>query len=214
MRTLSTRDDTAVLPGITPASARFQPESGRGRRPPLAYSLWLAAFPQPEAAQRIAGTGERLCREHRLNGALQSPARLHMSLIAIDGGTEAPLQLTVDAALDAAAGIPSSCRPIRIVFDRALTFAGSNAFVLRCTVDSDAAVGRLRQMLQWMLKRRQLRPAPSRTPHMTLMYGARPAVGERAIEPIEWEAQRVALVLSHVGATHHQWIRQWTLGGG
>jgi 2'-5' RNA ligase len=47
---------------------------------------------------------------------------------------------------------------------------------------------------------------------MTMMYGVRRAVPEQTIEPIAWTADRFALVLSHVGATHHQWIRQWPLG--
>lgn len=179
----------------------------------MGYGLWLAIFPQAGDAQRIAQRAAGLCRAHGLSGAVQTAERLHISLLKIDGGPAAPPRWVVDAVNDAAALTP--CRPIRIVFDRVLTFATSQVFVLRCTADSDAGVGRLRRMLMTTLKRRPLRPPPrpSATPHMTMMYGTRRAVPEQAIEPIEWTADRFALVLSHIGATHHQWIRQWPLAG-
>jgi len=178
----------------------------------MGFGLWLAILPQAGDAQGIAQRTAGFCRHHGLSGALQPAGRLHITLLEISGGLEAPPQLIVDAVNDAAALIP--CPPIRIVFDRVMTFAISNVFVLRCTVDSDAGVGRLRQMLLTTLKRRHLQPPPrpSSAPHMTMMYGVRRGVPEQTIEPIAWTADRFALVLSHVGATHHQWIRQWPLG--
>lgn len=200
-----------ALPGFEAPLDRFCADVDLKRPRPLGYGLWLAIFPPPAVAQRIARRAAGLCREHGFSGSVQPAARLHITLLAITGGPEAPPQRVVDAVNDAAALIP--CGPVRIVFDRVLTFATSRVFVLRCTADSDAGIGRLRQMLATTLRRRALRPSPrpSATPHMTMMYGTRRTLPEQAIEPIAWTADRFALVLSHVGATHHQWIRQWPL---
>jgi 2'-5' RNA ligase len=81
---------------------------------------------------------------------------------------------------------------------------------LRCNPDGDAAIARLRQSLAVALRRTGLHPDASRTPHMTMLYDPR-HVAQHAIEPICWTATRFALILSHVGLGHHQWVAEWPL---
>jgi 2'-5' RNA ligase len=45
---------------------------------------------------------------------------------------------------------------------------------------------------------------------MTMLHDRR-IVAEHAIEPIRWTATEFVLVLSHVGWTHHEWLRRWPL---
>lgn len=192
--------------------ARFEPERIAGRPGPLrGYNLFLAICPPPDDAQRIARVAADLRRRHGLRGDCLPERRLHLSLHAVAAFPDTvPLQV-IEAAKAAAAGV--AWAPFSIVFDRACSFGdpGSvrkRAFVLRCDADSSAAVARLRQTLTPALRRSGLRPEPSSTPHMTLLYDQH-VVPEHAIEPIVWTAPGFSLILSHQGLGHHQWLGHW-----
>ena len=199
------------LLGFGATAAPFTPErmSDQGGKL-LGHTLFLAIVPQSEDAQRVAAAAADLSTQHGLAGTQLPPRRLHITLHAIAAyrKTQTIPQLDVDAARAAAASVV--CPPLPIVFDRALSFTESDAFVLRCNTSGDAAVARLRQSLTLALRRVGLRHKPSSTPHMTLLYDKH-HIAERPIEPICWTASRFALILSHVGVGHHQWIDQWPL---
>ena len=142
--------------------------------------------------------------------ALLVPARLHVTLHAVASFSALVPQVVIDAARAAARGV--ACAPLPVTFDRAMSFAGSKAFVLLGDAASGRGVAFLRQSLAAALRRVGLRPQASRVPHMTMLYDTR-LVPEHDIEPLRWTATRYALVLSHVGATHHQWVDQWPLDG-
>lgn len=176
------------------------------------YTLLLALFPRPEDARRIARTIAGLRGRHGLSGAALRPERLHITLHALatfSSGSSPIPQAVIDAAFAAAATVTRPC--MLIVFDRALTFPESKAFVLRCDADSDAVVAGLRGTLALALRRHGHRPKPSSTPHMTMLYDTH-CVTEHPIEPLRWTASHFALILSHVGIHHHQRIGQWALG--
>jgi 2'-5' RNA ligase len=156
--------------------------------------------------------GAQAARQWGLEATLTPlpPERLHITLHTIDGVVDTIPQAVVDAATAAAASVISP--PLQITFDHVLSFADSQAFVLRCTPDSDAAIARLRQSLALSLRRAGLRPKPSDTAHMTMLYDHH-HIPPHAITPICWTATRFALILSHVGLGHHQWIAQWPLAG-
>ena len=198
------------LPGLDETAAPFRPDLIPSRGGKLkGYTLFLAIFPNPEDAHRLARVAADLHSQHALHGTPLAPGRLHITLHTIAGFIDTIPQATVDAAIAAATHVV--CRRLPIVFDHVLSFTDSNAFVMRCNPDSDAAVARLRQSLALPLRRAGLRPEPSGTPHMTLLYDPH-HITQHAIEPICWTATRFALILSHVGIGHHQWIAEWTLG--
>ena len=184
-------------------------EHARGRG--WAYQLFFAVFPEPADAQRLARLVSTLRARHGLRGQPLRTERLHVTLHTVAGyrTPEVP-QAVVDAACAAAGGVSGAAMPV--VFDRALSFPSSQAYVLRSDAASARGIARLRQELGQALRRAGLRPRPSDTPHMTMLYDPG-LVSEHAIEPVHWTATRYALVLSHVGATHHQWIAQWPLCG-
>lgn len=199
------------LPGLNEPAPLFRPDrisDPAGKL--LGYTLFLAIVPEPDQAQRIAHAADSLCHRQRLLGQRLTPARLHITLHAIAGFGSSLPQSIIDAAKTAAASV--SCPPLPLVFDRALSFSHNDAFVLRCDNKSDAAVARLRQSLKAALKRAGLDPQPSGTPHMTLLYDTR-HIPEHLITPISWVATRFALIVSHVGLTHHQWLAEWRLIG-
>ena len=179
----------------------------------MGYNLFLAIFPQPELASRVAQRADDLRRQHGLRGHCLKDAHLHMTLHAVAWFDQQISLQAIEAAKAAATGV--RCPPLPIVFDRAGSFRNrvnphKNAFVLRCDPRSEATVARLRQQLAVALRRSGLRPKPTATPHMTLLYD-QAVIAETSIEPIQWTATHFALILSHVGLGHHQWLGEWAL---
>ncbi len=197
------------LPGLEATAEFFRPDIGQAQRgEPLVYKLFFGLFLPPGDAQRIAHEMDALRLQHGLIGARLAADRLHVTLHVVGDFRDTVPLAVVEAARAAAATVVGP--PLRIVFDHVLSFRSNDAFVLRCDAGSDAAVARLRQTLALALRRVGLRTAPSRTPHMTVLYDPR-HVAEQPIEPIRWTATEFALILSHFGQTHHQWIDRWPL---
>jgi RNA 2',3'-cyclic 3'-phosphodiesterase len=178
---------------------------------PWGYKLFLALFPPSKgtAQQGLDHSVQALCASHGLAGAGVAPSRRHITLHTLGDFKQPVPQLVLDAAQAAAAAVDWPSVPI--VFNHAMSFMPSQAFVLGCDNASQVAVQRLRQVLTLALHRVGLRGLASGTPHMTLLYGARPVITRHAIEPICWTATDFALVLSHQGMTYHQWLGRWTL---
>ncbi|MCM5678220.1 hypothetical protein M8A51_01600 [Schlegelella sp. S2-27] len=199
------------LPGFDTPSDLFDLDGAdevRGHR--KGYLLFFAIFPDAADAHRIAAAASDMRIGHGLNGSLLLPERLHLTLHAVASFSTLVPRFIVDAACAAARSV--ACAPLSVTFDRAMSFAGSKAFVLRSDAASDQGIAYLRHSLTVALRRAGLRPRASHTPHMTLLYDTR-RIPEHGIEPMRWTATRYALILSHVGATHHQWVDQWPLDG-
>lgn len=201
--------DQMSLPGVPAEPALFQPEVVHGRAGQLrGYNLFFALVPLRDDAEHFAQVGAELRRRHGLRGPCLPPQNLHVSLHAVAGYANRIPRSDIDAARAAAARVtwPGSS----ILFDRACSFntAGNNPFVLRCDAQSDDAVTRLRDALGDELRRAGLRPKPSRTPHMTLLYDSI-LVPEHLIEQTGWIAARFTLILSHQGRGHHERLGDW-----
>lgn len=197
------------LPGLDATAPPFRPETISSRGGTLrGYTLFLAIFPDSDDALRLARAASDLRSQHELNGTLLLPARLHITLHTLARFVDTIPRAVVEAAIVASAGVV--CSPFPIVFDHVSSFADNNAFAFRCNARSEAAIARLRQSLALGLRRAGLHPEPSRTPHMTMLYDAHHTT-RHPIEPVGWAATRFALVVSHVGLGHHQWIGQWAL---
>jgi RNA 2',3'-cyclic 3'-phosphodiesterase len=196
------------LPGLQATAELFDPDIPTQRGRPQHYKLFFGVFLPPNQAQCLANDAGALCLQHGLIGERLAAERLHITLHVLDDLRDTVPLTMVNAARVAAASV--DCAPLRITFDQALSFQPNNAFVLRCDARSDAAIARLRQTLTLALRRVGLHTAPSRTPHMTLLYGQR-RIPAQHIQPLEWTAHEFALVLSHTRRTHHQWIDRWPL---
>lgn len=134
-------------------------------------------------------------------------------LSAFGWSTEPIPQAVVDGAVAALGGM--RCPSIPIVFDRANCVGRGGereqaACVWRCDAATASAVAQLRRLLAVRLRRVDLRPKPSSNPHMTMLYDSR-VVPEHSIDPLRWTATRFALILSHQGCTHHEWLGEWPL---
>ncbi len=179
-----------------------------GPRQLTGYKLFLALFPNMDDVPRLERLAAGLRLDQGLEGNCLAPDRLHVTLQTIANFPDAVPQIYVDAARAAAARVDGP--PIPVVFDHVMSYAQSEAFVLRCNAESDVRIAALRQSMHTALRRAGLRPHQTRQPHMTLLYD-RNLIAQRPIEPFQWTATRVVFVISHVGLHHHQWVAQWAL---
>jgi RNA 2',3'-cyclic 3'-phosphodiesterase len=150
-----------------------------------------------------------ICHAHALPGPPTRADRLHVTLRILGRYEDAAIpQIDIDRALAAAASV--ACPELPITFDKVGCLErGGNAFVWHCDAASRTAFARLEHALLVRLGRRP----SNREPHMTLLYSPPRAVVPLPIEPLHWTATRFALILSHRGLGHHQWIGEWALGG-
>lgn len=197
------------LPGLNIASRAYTPihaQVQHDRRP--CYTLFFAIFPEIKDAQRIARCAGELGGEHGLRDQMLEPERLHITLLIIARLVSSLDQGLLDACIAAAAGV--HCPAFQIGFDRVQSFPASHAFVLRCNARSEPPIALLRQSLDRGLRSAGIKPSPSRTPHMTMLYDKR-NVAEQKINRLDWPATRFALVVSHVGLHSHEWVGEWRL---
>lgn len=176
------------------------------------YSLFFAIFPTESDAKRISHVVERVREDHGLKGKPFLPERLHISLQAITQFEVPILQSVVDAACAAAARVV--CPPLAITFDNATLFDNEKAAcVFRCDKGSGQRIAPLRKQLGAGLSDVGLRHEASSAPHMTMLYDGPQRAFDESIAPMTWTATRFVLILSHLGASHHQWVAQWPLTG-
>ena len=166
-------------------------------------SLFFALRPTPEAAARVSELAARLRDEHGVTGKLLTPERLHVTLRAMVDD-----EAQLDAAMRAGAGLAHE--GLDVSFDRALSFPGSGAFVLRSS-DNLPALGAFRRQLNLAMGDTEAQASRSATPHMTLLYDRRHSIAEQAIDPIGWHASEFVLVRSHVGLSRHETLGAWPL---
>ena len=212
-----------TLPGFDSAeeTAARQPCTldalSTARRPALGYSLFLALRPEDEAASRIHRHSLALHQALGINphGA-QTPDRLHLTLLHFNKqlarlAMPVPTRGYLEGVRTALNGL--RLKSLCVEFDALQQWSARQLLVLSCTPESNAKLLHLRQQLQIRLRQRARHGEASATPHMTLNYRAeRTATDPSPLEnPITWQARSISLILSHVGATHHQLIQAWPL---
>jgi len=172
--------------------------------------LIFMAQPDEFTARRISNVAHELKCKYRLRGKLLRPERLHVSLLHIRDYYEFPDDVA-DRAKEAASGIVFP--PIEIVFDRAMSFSGSDAQVL-LVGRGVAELTALRETLVLaMAKTRiKLRCSSRFKPHLTLLYDEHLQI-EEAIEPIRWTVNEFVLIDSLVGKGRHKELGRWPLKG-
>jgi 2'-5' RNA ligase len=171
--------------------------------------LFFALLPSAEEALQIVRLRESLLLGRGLTGQPVAAERLHLSLHTV-GAWHGLSRAAVIAAKEV--GALSSKPPFEIVFDRAMSFAGNRAFVLRAK--SEAPFTSFHRALGIEMKKAGIgRSIMSRfTPHMTLFYGDRIVI-ERSIEPIRWTVRDFVLVqsLRGRGQSRHIHLERWPL---
>jgi RNA 2',3'-cyclic 3'-phosphodiesterase len=191
------RENQLSLPGLEPSRA-------------LDF-LFFALLPGEKETPQIVQLRERLLVERSLTGYPIAKNRLHVSLHAV-GQWHGLSPAAVRAAKEVGAVISSP--PFEIVFDRALSFAGNRAFVLRAK--TEARLTSFHHGLGLEMRKAGIgRWVGARfSPHLTLLYGDR-MVSERSIEPVRWIVRDLVLVqsLRGRGESQHNHLARWPLRG-
>jgi RNA 2',3'-cyclic 3'-phosphodiesterase len=178
----------------------FEPE-----RQPL-HTLFFAITLDPHTGTQVAHLRDELIEKDELKGKKIGTKQLHVTLFDLE------LFVADKAAKARQAAQTVAMAPFEIVFDRALSFPSSQAFVLSSSQGSNTALAALQQDLDVAMKKQGLRAKAIKTPHLTLMYGGR-TVAEHPVEPFHWTVKEFMLIRSHVGKTLHEPIGSWPLRG-
>jgi len=196
------------LPGFDELPAASTPASpvvmaGRAGAGAQHLGLFFAVRPPPALALRVIELATRLRNEHGLVGKLLTPERLHVTLRPMVDD-----EAHLDAAMRAGASLVHD--GFELAFDRAMSFPGSGAFVLRSS-DNLPALAAFRRRLNLAMGDTDAQASRSATPHMTLLYDRKHSIAEHPIEPIGWHASEFVLVRSHVGFGRHETLGTWPL---
>lgn len=204
------------------ASARQRPEAVvavnglqsqlPGFDPPLVEDrLFLAVYPDAQAATRIAALARQLRERHGLRGNPIAAERLHVTLHHLGNYAGVPDDV-VRMAGAAAARVASAS--FGIGFDRAASFAarrGKCPFVLLGEDGVQSVTTLQRQIGEAMKASGLARHVEARfTPHLTLLYDELVVAGHD-IEPIHWHVREFALVHSLLGRSRHVVLARWPL---
>jgi RNA 2',3'-cyclic 3'-phosphodiesterase len=169
--------------------------------------LFFSIFPDHAAAVRIANTAEHFRRAYGLKGAPLLTERFHVTVQGLGNYDGLPGSV-VAKAIEAGAAVTSM--PFEVAFDRATSFAGSDALVL-CGGDGVDGIVMFHHALGIAMRKSGLSAGSQFTPHITLSYDCR-RIEEQFIEPIRWTVRDFVLVHSLRGKTMHIPLERWHLG--
>lgn len=180
-------------------------------------NLFLAIFPDDEAAARISQLARRLRRPHDLQGAPLPRNRLHVSLYAFGAFAELPASV-VAAAQEIVSRVKGTS--FDVFFDRVQSFdrkrkrsdeEKGNPFVLLGGQGASGLISFQRLISRTVAEARVSRPlARSYTPHVTMLYDAK-IVDEHPVASIGWRVREFVLVQSLVGRGVYKKLARWPL---
>lgn len=136
------------------------------------------------------------------------PGHLHITMAILDDADDFP---AAEAEAMKRAGGTIAAAPVRIAFDMA---ARSNRSMALRARRRNAALAALRERIVDAMAHQGLaqRRGYEFNPHMTLFYRDG-APGSRRITPVQWIADELLLIHSHVGLTRHDVLGRWPLTG-
>jgi RNA 2',3'-cyclic 3'-phosphodiesterase len=164
--------------------------------------VFFALVPGAHAAALLAEVGAELAA--RAGGKPVPAAKIHLTL-AFLGSLEPD-------RLDAASAIEVAAPAMRLAMDCVGSFRAARVAWAGMS-QTPAALSDLQSRLSRELRARgfALEDRPF-APHVTLARRIERAIPRSPIEPIEWEAGEVALMLSQPGSGRYSTLETWTLG--
>jgi 2'-5' RNA ligase len=173
------------------------------------HNLFFGAFPGEEDAARICGETQKLV--HGLDGSPVRNDRLHTTLIEYTKVRDSPERI-IESSLAAGSAIVMSA--FDVSFDRALSFPNNTKGKPLVLAGGEGVAGLLalqRALIKALHKQWLKIPAnPRYAPHMTLLYSKK-ILEEQSIPPLRWRVREFALVYSHAGEGHHEFLGRWPL---
>lgn len=179
------------------------------------FNLFFAIFPDEAAAVGLESLAEKLRRDHGLNGRPLKTVNFHVSLHGLPRSREEPRRL-IERYMEAADKLTAA--PFLARFNRAMSFERTGAATHPLVLVSDDDATRFEELhsgLYMALRQAGVRGLAKSgfTPHVTLLYDERRLAEDHPIvPPVCWEANKVVLVLSHVGEARYDKLKEWPLG--
>ena len=172
--------------------------------------LFFGLIADSASAGQIEEMARSLRVRHGLTGHLIPASRLHVTLCHI-GDYEGLPKHFVEQAKEI--GEKIKLPPFDVLFDRAMSFQHSKAYVLRAA-DGNAALHELRLELFKALKTYGpgCLDGPTFTPHLTLLYDKQ-IVAEHPVEPVRLKVREFFLVHSLLGKSTYVFLARWPLAG-
>lgn len=172
--------------------------------------LFLAAFPDPETADRLLVLANTLKAQHGLQGRPLLPERFHVTLHHLGDFAGIP-QSVVDAASRAASSLVST-PAFDVTFDRVVSFRARDQKPLVLVGDEGVVpLMDFHRRLEAALVKSGIKPETRFKPHVTLLYD-RNGIPETAVSPLGWTVNEIVLVHSLLGQTRHVALARWSLG--
>jgi 2'-5' RNA ligase len=174
----------------------FSPTSPRRHR------FFFALIPPIMLARRIANAAHWFETE----GTPVRADRLHVTLFITEDRFDAPADLI--ATLREIGGAIAAA-PVAMALD--YVSGGQQSIALRAQ-HKNAALDALYRQIAERCAAAGIEPMPGRVfnPHLTLGYRKGLPFGER-IAPLEWTADELVLIHSHLGQTRHERLSRWLL---
>jgi 2'-5' RNA ligase len=170
------------------------------------HRLFLALFPDANAASHITQLSQELRTKHDLRGKPRSVDHLHLTLLFLKEHPIVP-ESVVQAARMAATKVAASTSPFDVTFDRVKSF--TNKPTNRpCVLLDDGSNASLREFHRELVA--AFRKAERFTPHITLLYDNK-IVAEERVTPVRWTVNEFVLVHSCQG--NYESLGRWTLQG-
>lgn len=180
---------------------------------PGEYVVYFALQPPPQAARDARRRLIDGATRWGLTGRPVPPERLHVSLCGVGVFPQVPDRLA-DVARRAGAAVRQ--RPFKVAFNRIGAWGrGSGPRPLVLWGDEGViGVERLHEALHATLRQAGLTTGRPRQiwPHMTLVRD-RAAVPETFVSPVSWEVGEFVLLASRHGASRHEVLGRFPLGG-
>lgn len=168
-----------------------------------AYPVYLAVLPDEAAREKTAALIRQIVREHGFTFGLQGLDRLHVTMLHL--GTWHGIPGDLRARIQ---GMASRIDrpPFRLQLDRMGNLGrakGQKYLVLR-SADRPQALFDLHRDLVFAAAMARLSPKASGfEPHITLVYNHQRAVPTRAVDPISWRVDELAVIQSITGEGRH-----------
>lgn len=214
METTTPREQPAGQPALFDLDddEPFLPETPPSGRRARHFLLFFALLPPLETRRQIWAQAQRLRLQHGLEEAAMAVDLLHLTLQLLGGFKRSMTLGTLRSAKAAASGVATACSavPIKLSHAGSMGPRAPSALALQVDERSRSAIAGLRQPLLRALRQNGFVLSAHDHPHITLVYGT-DVVAPTPIEPIHWTADRLVLILSHQGCSHHEHLGEWPL---
>ncbi len=170
------------------------------------HRLFLALVPPLQQRDEIYRLGRRV----EPNGSHVRPDRLHATIAISEDNDPLPGKL-IEHWLEIGSVSAAKAFPFTFALGKLSSGYGPTVFI---PSDASREFHDLGEIIDSEMELRgiAMRRSYKRSPHVTLVYpDTKTEPFTRKVDPIQWEADELVLIHSHVGVTRHDLLGRWRL---